>query len=403
LENLLARVRAFRTFRALASAKDRSVVLDVLRAVAVLLVLGRHLQPCPPEQSTFLNAATTTWARGGWMGVDLFFVLSGFLVSGLLFKEHQLHGEMRLKRFFFRRGLKIYPAFLAFLFVATAWRHLTGAQIGPKRFLVELLFLQNYFPSIWFHTWSLAVEEHFYLLLPVALLPLLRKRGEDPVPTLCLIFLGVAGICLSFRLFDSTVTYDFYRHTAPTHKRIDSLFAGVMLSALYHYRREKLERFATKYGILLVPLGIALMAIPFVFALDSTRWIHGIGYTLLYLGGVMVLAVAVTRQDLKHWFWQGWAKIGMDSYSIYLWHAAALMLVAEPLRRIIPQAGNWYFYAMIYIGSSLALGMTMSKLVEWPILRIRDRYFPSRSNALDKVDGAVAGPVRSSTASQVCA
>ncbi|MEM7353410.1 MAG: acyltransferase, partial [Acidobacteriota bacterium] len=58
--------------------------IDILRAVAVLLVLGRHMTPCPPEVSPLLHQVTQAWFRGGWIGVDLFFVLSGFLVSGLL-------------------------------------------------------------------------------------------------------------------------------------------------------------------------------------------------------------------------------------------------------------------------------------------------------------------------------
>ena len=70
-------------------SKNRLVALDVLRAVAILLVLGRHMLPCPPETSVWANKLTNIWINGGWIGVDLFFVLSGFLVSGLLFQEYQ--------------------------------------------------------------------------------------------------------------------------------------------------------------------------------------------------------------------------------------------------------------------------------------------------------------------------
>lgn len=82
----------------------RNTGLDLLRLVAILLVLGRHLLP-GYENNTFLSI----WRTGGWVGVDLFFVLSGFLVSGLLFEEYKKRGSLDLKRFLIRRGFKIYP------------------------------------------------------------------------------------------------------------------------------------------------------------------------------------------------------------------------------------------------------------------------------------------------------
>src|SRR6478672_2080696 len=93
------------------AAAVRLPQIDLLRAVAVLLVIGNHSAICPPEISVFLNKITTVWNRGGWTGVDLFFVLSGFLVSGLLFDEYRKSGGIDFKRFLIRRGLKIYPAF----------------------------------------------------------------------------------------------------------------------------------------------------------------------------------------------------------------------------------------------------------------------------------------------------
>ena len=87
------------------SGVERSTMLDLLRAAAIFLVLGRHIVPCPPETSRVLHWVTATWRDGGWAGVDLFFVLSGFLVSGLLFREHKINGSVRFGRFFVRRGL----------------------------------------------------------------------------------------------------------------------------------------------------------------------------------------------------------------------------------------------------------------------------------------------------------
>src|SRR6188474_3449733 len=121
--------------------------LDFLRGIAIVLVLMRH---------QYLSGFTTTM---GWVGVDLFFVLSGFLVSGLLFREYLREGTVHVTRFLIRRGLKIYPAFYVFLLLSV-WFGVTvrQAQIPPRLLVGEILFLQNYVGRLWPHTWSLAVE-----------------------------------------------------------------------------------------------------------------------------------------------------------------------------------------------------------------------------------------------------
>src|SRR3954462_14107971 len=96
--------------------------LDVLRGVAVLLVLFRHLElKAPTSRSTELYHFVYTLQRGGWVGVDLFFVLSGFLVSGILFRQYQRDGHIRPIQFLIRRGFKIYPAFWALILVTLVW------------------------------------------------------------------------------------------------------------------------------------------------------------------------------------------------------------------------------------------------------------------------------------------
>src|SRR4051812_11977324 len=123
--------------------------LDVLRGLAIILVLGRHGAIAPANQP-ILHAITSIWATGGWVGVDLFFVLSGFLVSGLIFRECQENGDFSLKRFFLRRGLRIYPPFYAFLLargmLALVFRSDNAELFTFSRFLREAFFVQNYFP-----------------------------------------------------------------------------------------------------------------------------------------------------------------------------------------------------------------------------------------------------------------
>src|SRR5512135_1473672 len=92
----------------------RLVSLDVLRCLAVLLVIGRHMAP-PPTRIAPVRWFIDTWHQGGWIGVDLFFVLSGFLISGLLYRDLSKNGSLGVGRFLIRRGLKIYPAFYVLL------------------------------------------------------------------------------------------------------------------------------------------------------------------------------------------------------------------------------------------------------------------------------------------------
>ncbi len=153
----------------------RNIGLDLLRIVAVLLVIGRHLH-LPKDSSEFVKAC----AGGGWIGVDLFFVLSGFLVSSLLFREYQKFGAVNIKRFLIRRGFKIYPAFWLFLISSLIMYWCLGIQLNSVQVLGELTFLQNYLGGIWAHTWSLAVEEHFYIGLALLVTFLISADRTNP-------------------------------------------------------------------------------------------------------------------------------------------------------------------------------------------------------------------------------
>ncbi|MCW1916485.1 acyltransferase [Luteolibacter sp. GHJ8] len=169
--------------------------IDILRAIAVLLVLGRHMSSCPPEVNMAVHKMTEAWIRGGWIGVDLFFVLSGFLVSGLLFREHDRSGRIDAKRFLIRRGFKIYPPFWLLILATVVLGALRGRGLEWEKIWAELLFVQNYFPGIWVHTWSLAVEEHFYLLLTFAFLLALRFRRDCPFSVIPVAFGVISVLC----------------------------------------------------------------------------------------------------------------------------------------------------------------------------------------------------------------
>ncbi len=214
--------------------------LDVIRFLAVLLVLGSHLRM--PDASPGWIAA---WNQGGWVGVELFFVLSGFLVSSILFREHQKTGSIRFRRFLVRRGLKIYPAFWLMMGTTLAFALVSRSPIEPNRIWGEVLFVQNYLGSVWPHTWSLAVEEHFYLGLVVLFWYLTQRSRSTPFDSLPFVFLVITGLCHLFRIVDPYWMQDSVnaRRGFWTHHRIDSLFFGVLIAYLVLYRslNEKLR------------------------------------------------------------------------------------------------------------------------------------------------------------------
>jgi peptidoglycan/LPS O-acetylase OafA/YrhL len=357
--------------------------LDILRAVAILLVLGRH------------GNGPVLWQNMGWVGVDLFFVLSGFLISGLLFVEYKKTGGINWKRFFIRRGFKIYPAFYAMILLTPLWAILTHRQIRWRLLLPEVLFYQSYQPNrVWAHTWSLAVEEHFYILLPALLLIMLyfqkKKDSGNPfrmIPVVC----GVVGAaCLIARSYLAHTTAhigEWWLGIAfPTHLRIDSLFFGVLLGYFYHFEPEKLRRFGYERWprLLLLACSLVLISVCFVFGLDS-QFMLGFGLTALYLGfgGILTLVVCKSGEPAagnkpSRWavFGNFFAFIGMYSYSIYLWHPMVSQHLRDLELRLWPNISAAVAFCS-YLLVSLFVGIVLSRLIEYPALHLRDRFFPS--------------------------
>lgn len=365
-----------------AAPRPRLAGLDVLRFVALALVLGRHMPPPPDDIPWAPRAALSAWLRGGWVGVDLFFVLSGFLVAGLLFADYKATGRVRVGRFYLRRGWKIYPAFYVLLAVTVVVASALRLPFEWRAVFAEAVFLQNYLGPYWGHTWSLAVEEHFYLLLPLLLLAV-RRAGRDPrnpFRPLPGIAAAVLMVCAGLRVATAVwrPAYDHMTHLFPTHLRLDSLFVGVALAYAYHFHPRAFADRLTPYCRPLL-LGGGLLLVPaFVLPLETTPLVPTVGLTLFALGSALLVAGAVVGGEPRAGWVRVVARVGGYSYSIYLWH---MMVVAGMPRLFGPHArlslGYWEQLA-VYLLGSLVLGVLMAHLVELPLLRVRDRWFPAR-------------------------
>lgn len=366
---------------------SRLVALDALRAVAVLLVIGRHLRPprgLDAESATGVFAAV--WQRGGWIGVDLFFVLSGFLVSGLLFREHQQHGRVSLGRFFIRRGLKIYPAFYGFLAATLALRFAWGRHLTLSQILSEVFFVQNYIHGVWNHTWSLAVEEHFYILLPLLLLLLVRRsrNRSDPFTSIPFICAALMAGLLALRIVNAlSRPYDHATHLFPTHLRIDSLMFGVLLSYWFHYHRDRFRSVVMRRRGALAALAAVLLLPPFLVELPNSVWLHTAGLTGLAMGGGLLLASALHAPTALQILLRPVARVGAHSYSIYLWHLPVLGYWMTWVESTLGVRLPWWPRTALGLTACIVFGIGISQLIEYRVLRFRDRRFPSRSNPID--------------------
>ena len=362
----------------------RSQALDVLRFVAVFLVIGRHLPPLGENCLPWLYKICAVWTRGGWIGVDLFFVLSGFLVSGLLFNDYKKNNSLSIARFYIRRGFKIYPAFYVFLVLTLiVWLIFNPSQVTKLNVFAEVVFLQNYLGGIWWHTWSLAVEEHFYFLLPVVLLILLKQRNnsDDPFRPIVTIAVAVCILFLIVRIIQSNIWKGFSSiHLFPSHIRLDSLIVGVAISYFYNFHREKFEKIIKGRKLILFIAGLFLLSPAFIFELEKTPFIYTFGFAFLYLGSASLLCAAMFSDFLNSPAFRSIGYAGSHSYSIYLWHAPVMEWgVLIICKKILGSYLNCSTAVLLTVILSFATGIIMANVIEFPFLKIRDKYFPSKS------------------------
>jgi len=374
--------------------RGRLARVDVLRALAVLVVMVHHLVPPPDTAPRWAIDLVEMARRPAWIGVDLFFVLSGFLVSGLLFREHRLHGNLQIGRFLIRRGFKIYPSFYVFLFATYFFGVYPQRAPMPHDLMLHALFVQNYaswMPGVWAHTWSLAVEEHFYLLLaafmawrlrPGARLPTLRQAvtGFCVIGTLVL----VSRVATAWAILSDPARGSIDLHFFATHLRIDALLFGVLLSFVYHHHPVAWERATSSRRTL--ALASALLLAPSLFFPGPHPFTVTIGYTLYYLGFGCLLALALpsTRPGAvpaaPGRVERLLAAIGAYSYSIYVWHSATKRWSAPVWGALFNHPLGFVGQSILYFVSSVVLGIAMAKVIELPFLHWRDAAFPSRSN-----------------------
>ena len=297
-------------------SRTRLLSLDCLRAFAVILVIIWH----GPTKDNRVNSDITFLSNlNFWIGVDLFFVISGFLISNIFFKSIQSHKNLQLKRFYIRRAWKIYPTFYLslFFFIYFDYLFLWLNLDSLEKILIEIFFLQNYFHSSLGVTWSLAFEEHFYILLPLIFYYSLDSKGNIMVKKFRNIVIFIIIFVILIRNLCLLYDIDRYYLYRMTHCRIDSCFFGVLLAYMRIYHKYVIDLASNLY--ILIPFGLFNIIIIQSNDYQSPVMIT-YGYASLSIFFTLLTNFILNCQFPSNILIYSFAKIGESSYIIYLWH-----------------------------------------------------------------------------------
>jgi peptidoglycan/LPS O-acetylase OafA/YrhL len=334
--------------------------LDGVRALAVLLVAGVHTHP--------------RLVPAGSIGVDIFFVLSGFLITTLLVEELDGRGHVSIWRFYVRRALRLLPALLGLLAAVTAWALVVASPDTRHNALREVLAAASYTRNLtWWadapgtllgHTWSLALEEQFYVVWPAVLVLLLRPRRSGS--TLAIVFL-IAFVTISVLRISGVVGPAGLFIGRP-----DALLLGAAIALLRRDSPGRWSRPAVRLDRIAVAVGTA--GLVGIAAWDAGDDAFGFGYTLAALAAATLIygLVVLDEQGLSRVFaWPPAVAFGRVSYGFYLWHLPVLRWTDDRL------TGD-PAVVRIAIGLALASGATLLsyRLLEEPALRLKARFAP---------------------------
>lgn len=344
--------------------------LDGIRAIAVIMVLAYHLK--------------LALFKSGFLGVTVFFVLSGYLITGILISEVEEEGTIDLKNFWLRRIRRLVPAVMSMavviIFVSAVVNRIIFTK-GCKDFLASVLGFNNWWQifnkvsyfeaagvtSPFTHCWSLAIETQFYLIYPLILLgiyKLVKSRGEGRAKR-GLLFAGVTlllaliSVILMIVLFDPQ--QDASRVYYGTDTRAFSLLFGALLAILWEYRMVP-RRLSASVNMVLGSVSFAVLLVMTIAINGSSNfWYRGGQFFGTILTVLMVYAVSGRKTWLSRFLSNPVLKwIGDRSYSIYLWHYPIILLISKGIK------ASWWI-TLIEIVLSVVLAELSYRFIETPI------------------------------------
>lgn len=354
--------------------------LDHLRALAIIFVFFFHYIILTRGQPAWLPPVATF----GWTGVDLFFVLSGFLISSQLFASMKAGQFISFKTFFLKRFFRIIPAFAVTLALYFCFPFFREKEALPPLWKF-LTFTQNIGLNIkdfgtFSHAWSLCVEEHFYLFLPISLLLLQHLKWTRHAYWL-LIILFISGFFIRVYCFDqlyapvieteNSWVYWYQYIYYPTYSRLDGLLAGVSIAAIYCFLPNVWSKLS-KYGNLLIASSLIAFAVAYFLCADALSYNASVfGFPLVAAGfGFIVTGAISPTSFLYKWNSKVTAYIASVSYALYLTHKGIIHMTHELLAGFAISA-NWML--VICMATCLTGATLLHLLIEKPIIQWRKR------------------------------
>jgi peptidoglycan/LPS O-acetylase OafA/YrhL len=343
--------------------------LDGLRAIAAFMVVFYHFG------IPFIS---------GGAGVLMFFVLSGFLITWLLLRENDEQGTVSLRKFYMRRSLRIFPAFYCYAAVlfGTILIRQHARLVWPQA-LASLFYVGNYYQALngdpntgFSHTWSLAIEEQFYLLWPLTFL-LLRRNYKRMAGFL-------AGTIFVIWVYREALVFVFHVHEGYIYEafdtRADHLLIGCLLAVVLRARM-----FPRFWNWISIRSWVAVVVTALLAISSAAEFIYGPVYRdrVSFIVSPLLVAIWITQlialRGARLWRWTNWGWVrylGRISYSVYLYQ----QLVVEVPKKLL--AHQW---VGVQLAASVILIVSMASmshyLVEQPFLRLKARFKPTAVGA----------------------
>jgi peptidoglycan/LPS O-acetylase OafA/YrhL len=348
--------------------------LDGIRGFALIGVIAIHAQILTLSHTFTGQADIDQFIRGGYLGLDMFFVLSGFLISALLLGEVGRTGDIRFGAFYLRRALRLLPALYALLIGYAIYASLTDLETGQLGPTIQsaLLYYTNWqivtdpttMSEELVHLWSLAFEEQFYLIWPVILIGLVSLRLSTRTMAV-VIGAGIAGVSI-WRAHLWAVGVDWPELSIRTDARIDAMLWGALVAVLWTRRKTPVRGVdEAAWAALAVMAWCA-------YSFDGTESISYQGGLTIFHGATAVVLLAVlngTWGFIGFFDFAFFRMMGRYSYGIYLWHHFIFFALTR-------QTPTWSGTQRVIVATILTAAAAAASwiLIERPAMRLKTRF-----------------------------
>jgi peptidoglycan/LPS O-acetylase OafA/YrhL len=346
--------------------------LDGLRGIAVLVVMIYHLIALAPALQAFV--------LGGFLGVDIFFVLSGFLITSILIKEYEERGQINLKKFYLRRLFRLVPAFWTFLICLYFFGNyilpveLAKTIYSDNNLFFAFSYLMNWhgafggLTGILTHTWSLAIEEQFYIIWSLVLFAFFaRKMTRGQIFIWTAISISVLIVWRYFRLSTGVSTLVLYYSTDT---RIDALLIGCAAAMIYSWQLLPKKFYASRQFNLLALISLVIAFFMLLGVSKSDSFLYGGVLSIFAIAVAIIILWILNRKnslpekllEIKPLRW-----FGQISYGLYLWHYPFYEFGKKMFDSLALQI-------IVGVGLAIIVSTVSFYFIEKPFLKLKNKF-----------------------------